>query len=311
MRIAYFYRLDKFETHKRFVEEAEEMGMGLVPIKYRKLRLEGDKILYQGRDLNEFDAFYFRAVGSELEWSKLLELYAKKNKIKVVDEYLLTQGPLRRFKSVMGWQFYKANVNYPKTVMVESFSELREEVGKWELPVVVKLSKGGRHGMGTFLIKRESDLEELKKTLAERARLVVKNGKEKPIYRGFLIQEFFENDGDYRLFVVGYKTLGGFKRKMKEEKLVLNKSVGRSEGLAEVPLDVAREAEKAAKAVEVEVAGIDLIQDKKTGKIYVVEVNEAPEFNIFEKRTGKNAVREILRYIKQKKSAKGFWNRWR
>lgn len=298
MKIAYFYRLDKFGTHKRFVEEAREMKMELVPIKYRKLTLDNDKILYQGEDLKKFDAFFFRAVGPELEWSKLLELYAKKYKITVVDEYLLTQGPLRRFKSVMGWQFFKAGVNYPKTIMVEKFGDLREEIKKWQFPLIVKLSKGGRHGMGTFLIKKEADLDELERKLDKDT-------------RDLLIQEFFENDGDYRLFVVGYKTLGGFKRKMKEEKLVLNKSVGKSEGLAEVPLDVASEAEKAARAVEVEVAGIDLIQDTKTGKIYVVEVNEAPEFKVFEKRTGKNAVREILKYIKKKKTAKGFWNQWR
>ncbi len=299
VRIAYFYRLDKFVTHERFVKEAEGMGIELVPIKYRKLSLVEDRILYMGEDLRNFDLFYFRAVGSELEWSKLLDLYAKKNNIPVVDEYLKTQGSLRRFKSVMGWQLINANVNYPKTVMVESFKELREELRNWDFPVIVKLSKGGRHGMGTFGIRKIEDLLELEKTLEERAVKLMEMGKEKPIYRGFLIQEFIENDGDYRLFCVGYKVVGGFKRKMKEEKLILNKSVGKSEAI-EIPQDVRAEAEKAVRAVEVEVAGLDLIRETKTGKVYVVEVNEAPEFKVMEKRIKKNIVKEILEYLQRK-----------
>lgn len=301
MKIAYFYRLDKFKTHERFVKEAEGMGHELVPIKYRKLRLEDDRIFYGKRDLVDFDVFFFRAVGSELEWSKLLELYAKEHKIPVVDQYLVTQGPLRRFKSVMGWQFAKAGVRYPKTVMVESWDDLRKTLENWTLPAIVKLSKGGRHGMGTFWIRQMSDLDELENTLNERSAKLVEAGKEKPIYRGFLVQEFIPNNGDYRLFVVGYKSLGGFKRQPKEEKLVLNKSIGKSESLTVVPEDIVRMAEMAAQAVEVEVAGIDLIRDNTTGKVFVVEVNEAPEFKVFEKRSGKNAVKRILEYITDKK----------
>lgn len=310
MRIAYFYRLDKFGTHERFVSEAREMDIELVPIKYRKLVLDGERILYKGEDLKDFDVFYFRAVGSELEWSKLLDLYAKKQGIPVVDEYLRTQGPLRRFKSVMGWQLLEAGVSYPKTVMVESFEELREEVKQRFEPatpqaaqaggqVIVKLSKGGRHGMGTFWVRKGEDMEELEATLKQRTTPQTAQAGGQGA-RGILVQEFIENDGDYRLFLVGYKVVGGFKRKVKEEKLVLNKSVGRSEELAEIPEDIVAEAERAVRAVEVEVAGVDLIRNTKTGKVYVVEVNEAPEFMVMEKRTGKNIVKEILEYIKGK-----------
>ncbi len=273
------------------------MGHELVPVKYRKLSLEGDRIVYKGRELSDFDVFYFRAVGSELEWAKLLELYAKKHNIPVVDQYLVTEGPLRRFKSVMGWQLMEAGVNYPMTVMVESWGELEKNLEKQSLPVVVKLSKGGRHGMGTFMIKKREDIEELRVLLEERGKKAVEEGKEKSIYRGFLVQEFIPNDGDYRLFVVGYKVVGGFKRQMKEDKLVLNKSVGKSEVMDLLPEDVVEVAERATRAVEVEVAGIDLVKDSRDGKVYVVEVNEAPEFKIMEKRTKKNIVKLILEYV--------------
>jgi ribosomal protein S6--L-glutamate ligase len=167
----------------------------------------------------------------------------------------------------------------------------KELAANWQYPVVVKLSQGGRHGMSTFWLRGEPDLAEL----LEKSKDF--EGKQR---RGFLIQKYIKNDGDYRLFVVGYKTLGGFKRAPKEEKVVMNKSVGKSQILETVPVEIAAEAEKAALALGVEVAGIDLVVDQATGKPVVIEVNEAPQFKVFEKRTGINAVKAILEYLKEK-----------
>lgn len=300
MRIAYLHRLTFDESEQRFQEEAKNLGIELVPIKYRKLRLSGDQILYKSIDLKEFDGWYFRSVGSELEWSKMLQFYAKKHKIPVVDEYLLTEGPLRRFKSVMTWQLNEAGVNYPKTAYVDSFGDMERELGKWELPAIVKLSSGGRHGMGTFWIREMGDLEKLKHVLDGRKEKAKEKGEKTPIFRGFLIQEYIRNDGDFRVMTVGYQCIGGFKRQVKEEKLILNKSQGSSVALKEMPADVAETAEKAAKVLGVEVAGTDLVREVSTGKVYIVEVNEAPQFKVFEKRTKVNAARKILEYCVQK-----------
>jgi ribosomal protein S6--L-glutamate ligase len=292
MKIAYFYRIDKWGTKERFVEEAKELGVELKPIKYEELGVKqegGDwQVYHKGLALKGFDLYYFRAVGSELEWSKLLTLYAKKEGIPVVDEYLMTHGALRRFKAVSGVMMEEMGVSYPKTEFVGKQEDLISELKNWQLPVVVKISQGGRHGMGTFWVRNEQDMDEL----TEKA--VDKDGKQA---RGYLVQPYIPNDGDYRLFVVGYKTLGGFKRMPKEEKVVMNKSVGKSVGLDEVPVDVMEEAEKACKALGVEVAGVDLVKDKRDGKVYVIEVNEAPQYKVFEKRTGKNAVKAVCKYL--------------
>lgn len=299
-KIAYFYRLDKFGTHERFVEEGKKLGIEIVPIKYNKLRLREGRVFYKGTDLDEFDVWYFRSVGSELEWSKLLQMYANKLKKVVVDEYLLSEGPLRRFKSVMGWQLDAAGVNYPKWVMLPSLAAIEKEIVNWSYPVIVKLSQGGRHGMGTFLIKNTENLKELRELYETRKQQAEAEKREMRPWRDLLLQEFIPNDGDFRVYVVGYKLVAGFKRQMKEDKLVLNKSVGKSIGLKEVPDEVAAVAEAAARAVEVEVAGIDLVQDSRNGKVYIVEVNEAPEFKVMEKRTGANIPAEIIKYLMKK-----------
>ncbi len=300
MKIAVFHRISFEDTELRLNEEAKKMGIELTWIKYKELSMSNEKISFEGGDIKDFDGWYFRAVGSELEWSKLLQLYARKHEIKIVDDYLEAEGPLRRFKSVMSWQLQNAGVRYPKFAYLESFGDLEEELKKWTFPLIVKLSQGGRHGMGTFFLKSLEDFVELKNRLEKRRDKANEIGKTPINYRGFLVQEYIVNDGDYRVMTVGYKCVGGFKRQVKVEKLVLNQSEGKSEGLAIVPSDVIVEAEKAAAALGVEVAGTDLIRDVKSGLIYIVEVNEAPQFKVFEKRTGKNVAKMILEYLVRK-----------
>ena len=86
--------------------------------------------------------------------------------------------------------------------------------------------------------------------------------------------------------MIGYQVLGGFKREKKEEKLVLNRSLGPSKKLEKVPSEVIASAQRAAKVLKVEISAIDMVIDQKTGKPVIIEVNEAPEFRVFEKRTG-------------------------
>lgn len=300
MKIAYLHRLTFDESEQRFLDEAKLLGIELVLIKYRQLRMVDGKILFKETDMKDFDGWFFRSVGSELEWSKLLQLYAKKHNIPVVDEYLLSEGPLRRFKSVMTWQLQEAGVRYPKSEYIETWNDLEDFLKGAIFPLIVKLSQGGRHGMGTFWIREYEDLNKLKEILEARKAKAKEKGEKIPLIRGFLVQEYIENDGDFRVMTVGYKCIGGFKRQVKEEKLILNKSQGNSIGLKEVPEAVVKTAEAAAKALEVEVAGTDLVISKKNGEVYIIEVNEAPQFKVFEKRTKINAPRKILEYCVSK-----------
>ncbi len=362
MKIAYFHRLTFEDTEQRFKEEAERMGIDLVFIKYKNLSLESDnfnktqknKITFKGIDLKDFDIWFFRSVGSELEWSKLLQLYARDNNIPIVDDYILTEGVLKRFKSTMGYLLAKNGINYPQTTYFNTFKQVKNYLGVEDCsypggsiatdriqnkdsiaslqndggelnhicncggscgcggcstdsfdrevvyPFIIKMSSGGRHGMSTFFIQQKTDLLEMEKTLTDRKEKAIKEGKTVPLYRGFLLQEYIPNDGDFRVMTVGYKCIGGFKRAPKEEKLVLNKSQGKSTGMDKLPDDVIKTAEEAAKVLGIEVAGTDLVRHKDTGEVYIVEVNEAPQFKVFEKRTKINAPKMILDYLIEK-----------
>jgi len=277
-------------------EEAAKLGLELAWIRYRELKVVGTDIFWGETNIKDFDGWYFRAVGNELEWSKLLQFYARKHSIPVVDDYLLSEGPLRRFKSVMSWQLLDAGIKYPKSSFVESLNDLENELKNWEFPLIVKMSKGGRHGMGTFFLREFGDFKDLEEKLVSKVETTEAEGRKGIGLRGFLIQEYIANDGDFRVMTVGYKCIGGFKRMPKVEKLVLNQSEGSSVGLSEVPVNVVKVAEEAARVLGVEIAGTDLVISNKTGEVYLIEVNEAPQFKVFEKRTKINAPRKILEY---------------
>lgn len=293
MKIGLFYRV-WFDTGEKFLAAAEKKGIDLVPIQYNDLvlRQKGNdfEIWYQDRFLEEFDLFYFRAVGEATEWAKLLLLYAQKKKIPVIDEYLAAFGPERRLKSISGVFLAMNEVSYPQTSFAANKEALLAETKKFKYPFVLKISRGGRRGLGTLLISDKKVLERSIKGRIEKA--------------GFLLQEYIPNDGDYRLMVIGYQVLGGFKRQKKEKRLVLSRSLGPSEALKTIPQAVKEEAEKACQALKVEIASVDMVIDERNKKPVIIEVNEAPQFDVFERRTGIDVAEKIVEYLIEKAKKK-------
>lgn len=300
MRVGILRRVSFEETELRFSEEAVKLEIELVWIRYSDLRLVEGRIFYGDDDLADLDGLYVRSIGQEIEWGKLITEYAKIKRIKLIDDYILKHGILQRFKSVASLRLADTSINYPKTTFVNKIKDLKNELLNWSFPVVVKLSSGGRHGMGTFFLRSMEDWGEFEIKLKERNEMMKQEGKKQTKYRGFLIQEFIENDGDYRVMTVGYKCIGGFKRQPKIEKMLMNKSIGKSVKVDVLPNDLIELAEKAAEILGIEVAGTDIVKSKKDGKFYLIEVNEAPQFVVFEKRTGVNAASEILKYCAKK-----------
>lgn len=287
-KVAFFYTAWT-DSGERLLEAAKSSNLELVPIHHTQVVFEGKRKEFEAKfsqkSLRDFGLFYFRSVGDKNESLPLLLEYAKKHQIGVVDEYLLgLGGAMRKRKSSEAMMLLQAGVSYPETVFVANKQELLDIVSQREKPLIVKSTKGS-HGTGTFLIKEEGQLER------------VLLGRER---QNFMIQEYIPNDGDYRLFLIGYKVVAGFKRQRKEEKLILNRSVGASNPLKKIPEDIAWEAQKAARVLGVQIAGIDLVKDERTGKPVVIEVNQSPEFYVMERRTGKNIASEIIRFLQEK-----------
>lgn len=175
----------------------------------------------------------------------------------------------------------KAGVRVPDTVMVSSVKEARKVLETFKYPLLIKLvtSFGGE---GVFYISSRESAESVIKTL-------------QLMNIQMIIEEFVPNAGeDIRGFVVGGKVIASMKRVAKEGEYRANVHLG---GKA-TPFELTKEMEeicvKAAEATGAKICAIDMLQDKVTGKPYVIEVNTNPGIQGIEGATGKNIAKEII-----------------
>jgi len=287
-KIGFFYTTWA-DSGEKLLKAAKTAGVNLVPIHYSQVVCRGDKgkweILFKNHSLSELDLFYFRNVGDKNEALPVLLEYATENNIPVVDQYLRKLGgAFRKKKSCEAMMLLKSKISYPRSIFISNPEELKEIANSQKKPIILK-STSGRHGTSTFLLKSNSQLT---KVLMGRNTI------------NFLIQEYIPNDGDYRLFLVGHKVVACFKRQQKEKKLILNRSQGKSQFLKKIPALVAKEADKATEILGVEIAGVDMVIDKRNQKPVVIEVNQAPEFYVMEQRTRINIAEKIINYLKER-----------
>lgn len=109
------------------------------------------------------------------------------------------------------------------------------------------------------------------------------------------LQKFLPNPGeDIRVFVVDGKIIGAMKRKAAPHEWRSNIHIG-GKGISHKPSRAEAETSvKAAEAVGVEIAGVDLISVDEDP--YVIEVNASPGFRGLLGATGINAAEEIAKY---------------
>jgi glutathione synthase/RimK-type ligase-like ATP-grasp enzyme len=72
--------------------------------------------------------------------------------------------------------------------------------------------------------------------------------------------------------------------------------MGRSE-VKEVPEEIKELVKKATDVLGVEIAGIDVVVDERDGKAKIIEVNQAPEFGVMERKTGIDIGKKIVEYL--------------
>ena len=93
-------------------------------------------------------------------------------------------------------------------------------------------------------------------------------------------QRFVQNDGDLRLLVVAGEVVVAVHRRAQPGSHLNNVSAGAVATvlrLNEVPSAVTDLAVRAAAAVGLDIAGVDVIEDKASGQFLVLEVNRSPQ----------------------------------
>lgn len=275
----------------RFVEEGKKRGAEVTLVHFTDLSLRTGQDLrstivrVKGMDIKEFDLVYVRSVGKYHEELTLLADYCKTHNIKLLERTLKEGNVDRDHKSYEALKLLAAGLGYPKSYFsspAKIMSHLRRE-NTW--PVVIKPT-GGKRGRAVYLVR---DLETAEKIFQGRVKL------------NYVVQDYIENDGEYRVWVIGGKLFGAMHRPVRTGGFEIVGMTGQSKKV-ELNEAMAKLAVRAAEVLEVDAAGIDMVRDKKTGTPYVLEVNRAAVFGIFERKTGLNVVGAIMEWLTQQVS---------
>ena len=216
------------------------------------------------RDLRNYDLVFFRMWAKEFEAATACAFYLRKYNVPFIDQEAFGT---RVFTKLAGYfNMWHANLPIPDTFYGPHSAILAEaKAGKdFKFPLILKTIEG-KKGQDNYLVK---NLGQLRKIL----------GKNRDL--AFLMQKYIPNDGDYRFLVTGNKIGLIIKRVAAAGSHLNNTSAGARAELVKAKQfkpQVMEDALKAAKIRQRQLAGVDVILDKNSGRHYILEVNKVPQ----------------------------------
>lgn len=292
MRIAILSNGNANYSTKRLKEEAEKRGHSVRIVKYKNAYISIDeknpKVMYSGKELGEYDVIIPRIASSMTKYGTTVvrQLETIYPKAFFMNKSLAITRARDKLRSTQ--LLAKAGVAIPKTVISRNttdIDDLLEEIGG--TPAIIKLARG-THGNGVVL----AETKKAAKSVLQAFYLNNADGT------NVLLQEFIKESAgtDIRAFVVGSQVVASMKRQSLDDDFRSNLHKG---GLGE-PIKLTPEerkmAIKAAKAMGLMIAGVDLMRSDR-GPL-VLEVNASPGFGI-EKVTYRNVAGKIIEYIER------------
>lgn len=227
------------------------------------------RVRLDGRNIADFDLIYFRRAGSDLlSLAGSLAICLDYLKIEYIDSAFCKIGPAgSKLTSLI-------KLSLAGLPVMPSFFCRRDKiedqieyiVSKFGFPLVAKdLSR--QRGKGVFLLKKREDFDFLKKVAPKDQ---------------FLFQKFYSNEEEYRLVVLGDKAAVYYRKIRKNSKeFRSNTALGAEEEFLDVkqaPKQMKQIAVKAAKVLGLEITGVDILIDSRTGKRWLLEANRSPGF---------------------------------
>ncbi len=291
MRIAILSQNPNLYSTKRIVEAGTKKGHEMVIIDHTKCNLVIEKknptIIYKGKTLSDFDGviprigasvtFYGTAVVRQFEMMKVFSATESQALVRSRDK-------LRSLQILS-----RAGLGLPKTVFSNYSKDVNEVVDAvGGAPLVIKLLEGTQ-GLGVVLADNRNSAESI---------LEAFNGLKARV----IAQEFIKEAGgaDIRVFIVDGVVVGAMKRQGKEGEFRSNLHRGGSANIIELSDEEENAALKAAKAMGLGIAGVDLLQSSR-GPL-ILEVNSSPGLEGIEAATGKDIANQIIRYIERNAS---------
>jgi ribosomal protein S6--L-glutamate ligase len=293
MNIVILSRNSKLYSTRRLIEACEGRGHNVRVIDilkcYIDIASDNAAIWYEGEKLENIDAVIPRIGASVTHYGLAVIRQFEMMGVYCLAESIALARSRDKLRALQ--LLSKKGLGLPKTSVahnVDDANELIKLVGG--TPLVVKLSEGTQ-GRGIVLAETpkaaESVIEAFKELKAE-----------------FLVQEFIAeaNGCDLRCFVIGKKVVAAMERKAKDGEFRSNLHRGGSATAVKITATERQTAIKAAQAMGLCVAGVDLLRSAR-GPL-VMEVNSSPGLEGIEKASSKNIADLIVHYIEENVSKK-------
>ncbi len=273
---------------KRLVEAAKARKHDVEVINHTKCDIVIEKknptIIYKGHKLDHTDAiiprigasvtFYGTAVVRQFEMMRVFTTIESQALVRSRDK-------LRSLQILS-----RAGLGLPKTVFTNYSKNVKEIVDQaGGAPVIIKLLEGTQ-GIGVILVETRKAAESVIEAFNNlQARVIV--------------QEFVKEAGgaDIRAFIVDGQVIGAMKRQGKEGEFRSNLHRGGTATVIKLTDEEETAALKAAKAMGLGIAGVDMLQSAR-GPL-ILEVNSSPGLEGIEQATGKDIANSIIKYIER------------
>ncbi|MCB1432100.1 MAG: 30S ribosomal protein S6--L-glutamate ligase [Alphaproteobacteria bacterium] len=286
MKIALLTRSPKLYSHRRLIEMAEARGHEMVPIDYLKCYMnitsKKPELRYLGEKLTGFDAVIPRIAASHTFYGLAVLRQFEMMGVYPLNESVAIGRSRDKLRSMQ--ILARDGVGMPVTAFANDTSrtnDILEIVGG--APVVIKLLEGTQ-GIGVVLSETPKS-----------ARSVIDAFHGADI--AILAQEFIkEAEGrDIRAIVVGGKIIATMERFGIEGEFRSNLHRGGTSAPVKLTRSERATAIKAAKAMGLNVAGVDMIRSNR-GPL-VLEVNSSPGLEGIEGVTKADIATSIIVYI--------------
>jgi len=275
---------------RRLKEEAEARGHEVTVVKYKEcyasIEQNNPAVSYRGQDLSKFDAIIPRIASYMTKYGTAIVRQLEMQGVYTISSSIAISRSRDKMRSLQ--LLAKSGIGIPKTVVSRNTTDidnLLASLGK--MPVIIKLARG-THGNGVVL----AETKKAAKSVLQAFYLTDDDGT------NILLQEFVEESAgtDIRAFVVGSRVVASMKRQSLDDDFRSNLHKGGQGKIVKLTDEEKKIAVKAAKAMGLNVAGVDLMRSAR-GPL-ILEVNASPGFGI-EKVTGRNVAGPIIEYVEQ------------
>jgi RimK family alpha-L-glutamate ligase len=272
---------------KKFLElknEADKLGVFLDLISYKEMgfRTENGEVFIVDKGINDYDVYFFR--NSKKYWEEISLILDQLDKDKIViDPVVRRARPSDVCKAYQMLVLSQAGLPVPRSVYGSLNYLVNKEKDNFEFPMIIKGSRGDRRRQ-VFKLFKDKDFKERVKELKE----TEKRGENK-----YMLQEYIENNEDYRVMVVGKKALGVMKRAVGD-----NPSLKNQFSKVELPDEIKKLAVKVAEVCGLAIAGVDIVfKEGDFDKPLFYEANKTPNYDRFVEVTGINVAGEIVKFL--------------